>query len=94
MNLRSIRDATQDDPFGFGRVPRPEHSDAVGLQRGGGPCHSCVVRHGPEPTLDGLIEVQLDFGGHRPLLCRGCCALYACTCKYLTLNLGAHANTS
>src|SRR6266566_9025328 len=26
--------------------------------------------------------------------CRGCCALYACTCKYLTLNLGAHANTS
>src|SRR6266545_5033638 len=60
----------------------------------GGPCRSCVVRHGPEATLDGLIEVQLDFGGHRPLVSRGCFALYACTCKYLTFNLGAYANTS
>jgi len=84
MNLRSIRDETQDDPFRFGRVRRPERSDAVGLEGGGGPCHLCVVRHGPEPTLDGLIEVQLDFGGHGPLPSRGCFALYACTCTYVT----------
>jgi hypothetical protein len=58
-DLRSIRDQTQDDPFRFGRVCRPEHGNAVSIQGGDGPRHSGVVRHGPEPTLDGWIEVDL-----------------------------------
>src|SRR6266404_5572681 len=38
-------------------LPISEHGNAVSFE-GGGPRHSGVVRHGPEPTLDGWIEVD------------------------------------
>src|SRR5207244_2501923 len=94
VDLRSIGNETQDGLFRFGRARRPEHPDAVGLEGGGRPSRSCVVRHGPEPMLDRWIEVELDLGGHGPLLSRGCFVPYACACTYLRTEVGAHANTS
>ena len=49
----------------------PQRPDAVVLEGGRGPEHSGVVRQGAEPTLDGLIEFELDFGGHGALLSGG-----------------------
>ena len=52
MDLGSVRDETQDDPFRFRGVCGPEHADAVRFEGGGGPLHAGVVRQGREPTAE------------------------------------------
>src|SRR5207302_11216085 len=71
VDLRSLRDEIQDDSLRFGRVCRPEHPDAVRFEGGCGSRDVFGVRHGTELTLDGLVEIELKFGGHGPLLLRG-----------------------
>ena len=55
MDLRPIRDETQDDPLRLGCIRRPEDSDAVRLEGRRGPCDSPLVRQGVELALDGLF---------------------------------------
>src|SRR5205085_10876610 len=64
MDLRSIRDEAQDDPFCVGRVCCPEHGNAVRFEGGRGPRHPTVPRQGSKLTLDGWVEIELEFGGH------------------------------
>ena len=52
MDLGSVRDEIQDDPFGVRGVCGPEHADAVRFECGGGPLHAGVVRQGREPTAE------------------------------------------
>src|SRR5437870_5803981 len=93
VDLRSDRDEIQDDPLGFDRVGRQDHSDAVAFQSGGGTCNPPGLRCGTELTPDGWIEIELKLGGHGPLLFLGflgpvCLRLHIpydqsrCTCKY------------
>src|SRR5215207_1418816 len=93
VNLRSIGDETQDDLSRFRRVRRPEHPDAVGLEGGRGPCDSRVVRDGPEPPLDGLFDVELDFGRHGYPFSGAVVAPILAFANTLP-NIRAHANTS
>jgi len=44
VDLRSLRDETQDDQFRFGRVRRPDRSDAVSFEGGGCPRHPPLTR--------------------------------------------------
>src|SRR6266511_2394841 len=53
VNLRSIRDETQDDPLRLGRVCRPENADAVAFQGGHGPPHPRLTRWNAENSPDG-----------------------------------------
>ena len=58
MDLRSLRDEIQDDPFGLRRVCGPKNRDSVPLEGGRGPQHATVGRRHAEsaalPTQGGV----------------------------------------
>src|SRR5207247_3102445 len=64
VNLGSVGDKTQHDPFGFCDVRRPEDANSVCFEGGRGAPHAGVVRQSPEPTSDRPIQVRVQFGGH------------------------------